>query len=103
MFWKKIKNQIKEIKKTFKTVIILVRWHANRVLGKSTFPRYVSENCIDTKTCNLESMEEYIESYCWIQNTYWVPMYQNIPDDVTARESKIIFFAFEGICFSFMI
>ncbi|KAK5970202.1 Innexin, partial [Trichostrongylus colubriformis] len=33
-----------------------------------------------------ESMEEYIESYCWIQNTYWVPMYENIPDDHTARE-----------------
>ncbi|KHN79065.1 Innexin-19 [Toxocara canis] len=35
-----------------------------------------------------ESMEEYIESYCWIQNTYWVPMYENIPDDHTARESN---------------
>lgn len=34
-------------------------------------------------------MEEYIESYCWIQNTYWVPMYENIPDDHTARESII--------------
>ncbi|KHJ80518.1 Innexin [Oesophagostomum dentatum] len=37
-----------------------------------------------------ESMEEYIESYCWIQNTYWVPMYENIPDDHTAREEKQI-------------
>uniref|UniRef100_A0A1I8ARM7 Innexin n=1 Tax=Steinernema glaseri TaxID=37863 RepID=A0A1I8ARM7_9BILA len=36
-----------------------------------------------------ESMEEYIESYCWIQNTYWVPMYENIPDDYTTRESKL--------------
>lgn len=35
-----------------------------------------------------ESMEEYIESYCWIQNTYWVPMYENIPDDHTAREGE---------------
>ncbi|VDM23827.1 unnamed protein product [Toxocara canis] len=37
-----------------------------------------------------ESMEEYIESYCWIQNTYWVPMYENIPDDHTAREKRQI-------------
>ncbi|VDK45010.1 unnamed protein product [Anisakis simplex] len=37
-----------------------------------------------------ESMEEYIESYCWIQNTYWVPMYENIPDDLTAREKRQI-------------
>uniref|UniRef100_A0A1I7WK63 Innexin n=1 Tax=Heterorhabditis bacteriophora TaxID=37862 RepID=A0A1I7WK63_HETBA len=35
-----------------------------------------------------ESMEEYIESYCWIQNTYWVPMYENVPDDHTAREGS---------------
>lgn len=37
-----------------------------------------------------ESMEEYIESYCWIQNTYWIPMYENVPDDHTAREEKQI-------------
>ncbi|CEF67431.1 Innexin family-containing protein [Strongyloides ratti] len=37
-----------------------------------------------------ESMEQYIESYCWIQNTYWVPMYENIPDDHSTREQKQI-------------
>lgn len=35
-----------------------------------------------------ESMEEYIESFCWIQNTYWVPMYEHIPDSHEAREGR---------------
>ncbi|KAI6198311.1 Innexin [Aphelenchoides fujianensis] len=37
-----------------------------------------------------ESMEEYIESYCWIQNTYFIPMFENIPDDHTSREKQQI-------------
>uniref|UniRef100_A0A1I7S0W6 Innexin n=1 Tax=Bursaphelenchus xylophilus TaxID=6326 RepID=A0A1I7S0W6_BURXY len=37
-----------------------------------------------------ESMEEYIESYCWIQNTYFIPMYENIPDDHQSREKQQI-------------
>ncbi|KAH7694696.1 INX-19 protein, partial [Aphelenchoides avenae] len=37
-----------------------------------------------------ESMEEYIESFCFIANTYWVPMYENIPDDHTARDQQQI-------------
>uniref|UniRef100_A0AC35ETN2 Innexin n=1 Tax=Panagrolaimus sp. PS1159 TaxID=55785 RepID=A0AC35ETN2_9BILA len=39
---------------------------------------------------NEKTKEEYIESYCWITNTYWVPMYENIPDDHTAREGQQI-------------
>ncbi|PIO77234.1 Innexin [Teladorsagia circumcincta] len=45
-----------------------------------------------------ESMEEYIESYCWIQNTYWVPMYENIPDDHTAREGLNIQHLINAAC-----
>uniref|UniRef100_A0A914IB22 Innexin n=1 Tax=Globodera rostochiensis TaxID=31243 RepID=A0A914IB22_GLORO len=37
-----------------------------------------------------ESMEEYIEAFCWIQNTYWVPMYEHIPDSQEAREGQQI-------------
>ncbi|KAH7709237.1 INX-19 protein, partial [Aphelenchoides avenae] len=37
-----------------------------------------------------ESMEEYIESFCFISNTYWVPMYENIPDDHTTRDQRQI-------------
>ncbi|KAF7637681.1 Innexin [Meloidogyne graminicola] len=37
-----------------------------------------------------ESMEEYIEAFCWIQNTYWVPMYEHIPDNHETREGQQI-------------
>uniref|UniRef100_A0A915NVZ3 Innexin n=1 Tax=Meloidogyne floridensis TaxID=298350 RepID=A0A915NVZ3_9BILA len=37
-----------------------------------------------------ESMEEYIEAFCWIQNTYWVPMYEHIPDSHETREGQQI-------------
>ncbi len=36
------------------------------------------------------SMEEYIETYCWVQNTYWLPMHSNIPDDHQSREGMCV-------------
>uniref|UniRef100_A0AC35TKM1 Innexin n=1 Tax=Rhabditophanes sp. KR3021 TaxID=114890 RepID=A0AC35TKM1_9BILA len=36
------------------------------------------------------SWEAYSESYCWSLNTYWVPIDQDIPEDIAEREYRQI-------------
>lgn len=37
-----------------------------------------------------DPMEQYVENYCWVQNTYILSLNENIPKDVDDRNAKQI-------------
>lgn len=37
---------------------------------------------------DTNSFEHYIHNYCWIKNTYYIPMLDSIPTDVSRRQVK---------------
>lgn len=71
-------------------------WTTDTMLGAGTvyrYFRYYRISCIFClqKTCNVSgAWEQYSENYCFVQNTYFLPLDEHIPKSYKERDEREI-------------
>ncbi|MCP9263514.1 Innexin [Dirofilaria immitis] len=57
---------------------------------------------LPAELASQKSWEQYAEGYCFVENTYYIPLEQNIPQSVKHREEKMITY-YQWVPFTLML